>query len=71
MDKYYLLYRKVLLESFNFLKNRSWDSNLVDRYNTIIMDDLYTESDSSCMGMRLQMPEMFLEQLYQATEGEV
>eukprot|EP01114_Cavostelium_apophysatum_P023355 TRINITY_DN8768_c0_g1_i1.p1 TRINITY_DN8768_c0_g1~~TRINITY_DN8768_c0_g1_i1.p1 ORF type:complete len:567 (-),score=192.25 TRINITY_DN8768_c0_g1_i1:28-1728(-) len=71
MDKYFMLHRKCMLETFVFMKSRNFEDAVLDELADILKKDLFESEEPCSLGVKMQTVEVFFEELYKATGGEV
>lgn len=72
MDKFYLLIRFLLKETFNFLKKYAWNERLMTEVNNVFQEEpLNPNSHAVPDGIRLHLVEIFLTELESVVDNQM
>jgi ribosomal RNA-processing protein 1 len=63
IDKFYLLIRLTIFESFKFLSAHRWNADLVEKYTEILMKIVYSPNSSYPNGVKWFIGEEYIKQL--------
>uniref|UniRef100_A0A8C6JEJ1 Uncharacterized protein n=1 Tax=Melopsittacus undulatus TaxID=13146 RepID=A0A8C6JEJ1_MELUD len=63
LDKYYMLMRKVLRQSFEVLKRNEWDESLTELFLQLQMKEVMDPDSSAPIGIKLHFIDIYLDEL--------
>ena len=73
MDKYLMLIRHVLRESFNCLRKSNFDIELQEDYYALLFDEggIFDPTEDPARGIKYHVTDVYLEEIYQVFGKEV
>uniref|UniRef100_A0A8C0GX62 Ribosomal RNA processing 1B n=1 Tax=Chelonoidis abingdonii TaxID=106734 RepID=A0A8C0GX62_CHEAB len=71
LDKYYMLIRMVLRQSFEVLKRNGWDESLIEPFLHLLMKEVMHPESNAPNGIKFHFIDIFLEELAKAGAKEV
>ncbi|XP_042644656.1 ribosomal RNA processing protein 1 homolog B isoform X2 [Tyto alba] len=63
LDKYYMLMRMILRQSFEVLKRNEWDESLIELFLQLLMKEVMDPDSSAPTGIKLHFIDMYLDEL--------
>ncbi|KAM9567334.1 ribosomal RNA processing protein 1 homolog B [Guaruba guarouba] len=63
LDKYYMLMRKILRQSFEVLKRNEWDESLIEVFLQLQMKEVMDPDSSAPTGIKLHFIDIYLDEL--------
>ncbi|NXG63842.1 RRP1B protein, partial [Hemiprocne comata] len=63
LDKYYMLMRMILRQSFEVLKRNEWDESLTEVFLQLLMKEVMDPDSSSPTGIKLHFIDIYLDEL--------
>ncbi|NXW47724.1 RRP1B protein, partial [Nyctiprogne leucopyga] len=63
LDKYYMLMRKILRQSFEVLKRNEWDESLIELFLPLQMKEVMDPDSSAPIGIKLHFIDIYLDEL--------
>ncbi|NWW88103.1 RRP1B protein, partial [Rhynochetos jubatus] len=63
LDKYYLLMRMVLRQSFEVLKRNEWDESLIEPFLQLLMKAIMNPNSNAPTGIKLHFIDIYLDEL--------
>ncbi|NXP10982.1 RRP1B protein, partial [Thinocorus orbignyianus] len=63
LDKYYMLMRRILRQSFEVLKRNEWDESLIELLLPLLMKEIMDPESSAPMGIKLHFIDIYLDEL--------
>uniref|UniRef100_A0A672U9H1 Ribosomal RNA processing 1B n=2 Tax=Strigops habroptila TaxID=2489341 RepID=A0A672U9H1_STRHB len=63
LDKYYMLMRKILRQSFEVLKRKEWDESLIELFLQLQMKEIMDPDSNSPTGIKLHFIDIYLDEL--------
>jgi len=69
LDKYYMLIRNCLNQSFQYLSNTQWNTELLDQFNCMMLDGPLKLNSQN--GIKFHIIDIFLEELPKVTKNQI
>ncbi|KFZ60159.1 Ribosomal RNA processing protein 1 B, partial [Antrostomus carolinensis] len=63
LDKYYMLMRKILRQSFEVLKRNEWDESLIELFLLLQMKEVMDPDSNAPIGIKLHFIDIYLDEL--------
>ncbi|XP_053934963.1 ribosomal RNA processing protein 1 homolog B isoform X2 [Cuculus canorus] len=63
LDKYYMLMRRILRQSFEVLKRNEWDESLIELLLQLLMKEVMDPDSNAPMGIKLHFIDIYLDEL--------
>ncbi|KFQ51481.1 Ribosomal RNA processing protein 1 B, partial [Nestor notabilis] len=63
LDKYYMLMRKILRQSFEVLKRKEWDESLIELFLQLQMKEIMDPDSNAPTGIKLHFIDIYLDEL--------
>uniref|UniRef100_A0A8C4UQW0 Uncharacterized protein n=1 Tax=Falco tinnunculus TaxID=100819 RepID=A0A8C4UQW0_FALTI len=63
LDKYYMLMRRILRQSFEALKRNEWDESLIELFLQLLMKEVMDASSNAPTGIKLHFIDIYLDEL--------
>ncbi|NWR77466.1 RRP1B protein, partial [Centropus unirufus] len=63
LDKYYMLMRRILRQSFEVLKRNEWDESLTETLLQLLMKEIMDSESCASMGIKLHFIDIYLDEL--------
>ncbi|CAM9630903.1 unnamed protein product [Bubo scandiacus] len=63
LDKYYMLMRMILRQSFEVLKRNEWDESLIERFLQLLMKEIMDPDSNAPTGIKLHFIDIYLDEL--------
>ncbi|NXL66702.1 RRP1B protein, partial [Chordeiles acutipennis] len=63
LDKYYMLMRKILRQSFEVLKRNEWDESLIELFLPLQMKEVMDPDSNAPIGIKLHFIDIYLDEL--------
>ncbi|KFQ12508.1 Ribosomal RNA processing protein 1 B, partial [Leptosomus discolor] len=63
LDKYYMLMRRILRQSFEVLKRNEWDESLIDLFLPLLVKEIMDPDSHAPMGIKLHFIDIYLDEL--------
>ncbi|NXU72659.1 RRP1B protein, partial [Oreotrochilus melanogaster] len=63
LDKYYMLMRMILRQSFEVLKRNDWDESLIEPFLQLLMKEVLDPDSNSPTGIKLHFIDIYLDEL--------
>ncbi|NXE21368.1 RRP1B protein, partial [Ardeotis kori] len=63
LDKYYMLMRKILRQSFEVLKRNEWDESLSELFLQLLMKEIMDPDSNAPTGIKLHFIDIYLDEL--------
>ncbi|XP_069728596.1 ribosomal RNA processing protein 1 homolog B isoform X2 [Phaenicophaeus curvirostris] len=63
LDKYYMLMRRILRQSFEVLKRNEWDESLIELLLQLLMKEVMDPDSNAPMGIKLHLIDIYLDEL--------
>ncbi|NXL02977.1 RRP1B protein, partial [Mesembrinibis cayennensis] len=63
LDKFYMLMRKVLRQSFEVLKRNEWDDSLIELFLQLLMKEVMDPGSNAPTGIKLHFIDIYLDEL--------
>ncbi|XP_009889658.1 PREDICTED: ribosomal RNA processing protein 1 homolog B [Charadrius vociferus] len=63
LDKYYMLMRRILRQSFEVLKRNEWDESLIELFLPLLMKEVMDPNSNTPTGIRLHFIDIYLDEL--------
>ncbi|XP_067401276.1 ribosomal RNA processing protein 1 homolog B isoform X2 [Emydura macquarii macquarii] len=71
LDKYYMLIRMVLRQSFEILKRNGWDESLIEPFLHLLMKEVMHPESNAPNGIKFHFIDIYLEELAKAGAKEL
>ncbi|CAM4447561.1 unnamed protein product [Lepidochelys kempii] len=71
LDKYYMLIRMVLRQSFEVLKRNGWDESLIEPFLHLLMKEVIHPESNAPSGIKFHFIDIYLEELAKAGAKEL
>nr|XP_009930929.1 PREDICTED: ribosomal RNA processing protein 1 homolog B [Opisthocomus hoazin] len=63
LDKYYMLMRRILRQSFEVLKRNEWDESLIELFLQLLMKEVMDPDSNAPFGIKLHFIDIYLDEL--------
>ncbi|NWT41064.1 RRP1B protein, partial [Chroicocephalus maculipennis] len=63
LDKYYMLMRRILRQSFEVLKRNEWDESLIELFLPLLMKEVMDPDSNAPTGIKLHFIDIYLDEL--------
>ncbi|NXK07250.1 RRP1B protein, partial [Herpetotheres cachinnans] len=63
LDKYYMLMRRILRQSFEVLKRNEWDESLIELFLQLLMKEVMDPGSNAPTGIKLHFIDIYLDEL--------
>ncbi|CAH1104004.1 unnamed protein product [Psylliodes chrysocephalus] len=71
LDKFLMLVRRLLRETFIAIKNTSYSKDAIERFNEVISDTILNKANKTPVGLFMHFVEIFLEELAKVSRGKL
>ncbi|XP_028401764.1 ribosomal RNA processing protein 1 homolog B-like isoform X2 [Dendronephthya gigantea] len=71
LDKFYLLIRKFVYQTFVFLKNNAWNNETIESVNKMLEDGPLSSSEYCPDGVKIHIIQVFIEELLKCSTNQI